>query len=84
MGRHALQRGGFALLSVPACDLCPFPTAQAPGSIRALGFSGPVPMATVKQTARLFPTAKSTNLQTVKKKKKKVTNVLKDKWVPQD
>lgn len=27
-------------------------------------------MATVKQTARLFPTAKSTNLQTVKKKKK--------------
>lgn len=64
-GRCALQRGGFTLLSVPACDSCPFPAAQAPGSVRAPGFSGPMPMAAVKQTVGLSPTAKSINLQTV-------------------
>lgn len=55
--RCALGRGGFALLSAPACNSCPFPTAQAPGSAGALGFSGP--RAALKQTQQPFPLLES-------------------------
>lgn len=60
-----LCRGVALPCCVPACDSCPFPAAQVPDSVRAPGFSGPVPMAAVKQTVGLSPTAKSINLQTV-------------------
>lgn len=56
-------------LAVPACNSYPFPPAQAPGSVRALGFLRPVPIDAVKPTAGFSPTAKSIHLQTVKKKK---------------
>lgn len=70
--------GGWLCLAVCSC----MQVVSLPLSNGALGFSRPMPMSTVKQTASLSPTVNVINLQTVIKPKK--DKRLKDKWVMQD